>query len=163
MLKPRAVCWRRRRIDPVPRCHWGSRRIREKSYACDVKSHQLLSHLDRGSETRCSLKGACRDKGKLGHSRRKWLFYKGCVQPPQLRRNGWPPRPICGRLLRCLRNFQSREVVADQMSEFSPYLGMTPSTPQSGDRTVTRPPQSRVYFCIFLCYSVHLQPDRQSA
>lgn len=24
---------------------------------CDVKSHQLLSHLERGSETRCSFNG----------------------------------------------------------------------------------------------------------
>ena len=40
--------------------------------------------------------------------------------------DGRRPRPILARLSRGLWNFQFRQVVADQMSEFSPYLNMTP-------------------------------------
>uniref|UniRef100_E6QX28 Uncharacterized protein n=1 Tax=mine drainage metagenome TaxID=410659 RepID=E6QX28_9ZZZZ len=50
----------------------------QKSDACDVKSHQLLSHLARGSETRCSFNGSLPVQAKLATA---WSEATGTMEP----------------------------------------------------------------------------------
>uniref|UniRef100_E6QSI8 Uncharacterized protein n=1 Tax=mine drainage metagenome TaxID=410659 RepID=E6QSI8_9ZZZZ len=45
---------------------------------CDVKSHQLLSHLARGSETRCSFNGSLPVQAKLATA---WSEATGTMEP----------------------------------------------------------------------------------
>uniref|UniRef100_E6QSZ5 Uncharacterized protein n=1 Tax=mine drainage metagenome TaxID=410659 RepID=E6QSZ5_9ZZZZ len=50
----------------------------QKIDACDVKSHQLLSHLARGSETRCSFNGSLPVQAKLATA---WSEATGTMEP----------------------------------------------------------------------------------